>query len=300
MSRTAADLVAILELEKIEEDIFRGYSPANGWKRTFGGQVIAQALMAATRTVEGRAAHSLHGYFILPGDPEAPIIFEVDRIRDGGSFTTRRVVAVQHGKAIFSLSASFHAAEQGFDHFIPAPEAPDPETLPDVAQLMQSAGRSAEQIQRYVERISPVELRPISPLHRAPVSAGELREPKQSQWIRVGGMLPDDPIIHRAALAFLSDMTLLGASVVAHGRSLAEPEIQAASLDHALWLHRPFRADEWLLYVQDSPSAGGARGFNRGLLYSRDRKLVASVAQEGLIRRRTRPEKVPGAGASSA
>jgi len=287
MSRTAADLVAILELEKIEEDIFRGHSPANGWKRTFGGQVIAQALMAATRTVEGRAAHSLHGYFILPGDPEAPIVFEVDRIRDGGSFTTRRVVAIQHGRAIFSLSASFQIEESGFDHFIPAPDAPDPETLLDAAQAMQLRGRTAEQIQRYVDRISPVELRPIE-ARRTP-RAGEMREPKQSQWLRVGGgRLPDDPVIHRAALAFLSDMTLLGASVVAHGRSLAEPEIQAASLDHALWLHRPFRADEWLLYVQDSPSASGARGFNRGLLYSRDRVLVASVAQEGLIRKRSR------------
>jgi acyl-CoA thioesterase II len=286
MSRSAADLVAILELEKIEEDIFRGHSPANGWKRTFGGQVIAQALMAATRTVEGRAAHSLHGYFILPGDPEAPIVFEVDRIRDGGSFTTRRVVALQHGRAIFSLSASFQIEEAGFDHFIPAPDAPDPETLFDVAQLMQFRGRTAEQIQRYVDRISPIELRPIEP---QPMNAGQAREPKQSQWLRVGGgPLPDDPAIHRAALAFLSDMTLLSASVVAHGRSLFEPEIQAASLDHALWLHRPFRADEWLLYVQDSPSASGARGFNRGLLYSRDRRLVASVAQEGLIRKRSR------------
>jgi acyl-CoA thioesterase-2 len=293
MSRSAADLVAILELEMIEKDIFRGYSPANGWKRTFGGHVIAQALMAATRTVEGRAAHSLHGYFILPGDPEAPIVFEVDRIRDGGSFTTRRVVAIQHGRAIFSLSASFHADEKGFDHFIPAPDAPDPETLHDVAQLMHFRGRTAEQIQRFVDRISPVELRPVEPQR----SASEKREPRQSQWIRVGGgPLPDDPIIHRAALAFLSDMTLLSASIIAHGRSLADPEIQAASLDHALWLHRPFRADEWLLYVQDSPSASGARGFTRGLLYSRDRRLVASVAQEGLIRLRTRPEKPEGSG----
>ncbi|HLW93704.1 MAG TPA: acyl-CoA thioesterase II [Roseiarcus sp.] len=293
MPRTAADLVAILDLEKIEEDIFRGFSPANGWKRTFGGQVIAQALMAATRTVEDRAAHSLHGYFILPGDPEAPIIFEVDRIRDGGSFTTRRVVAIQHGKAIFSLSASFHVAEDGFEHFIPAPNVPDPEKLMDAAQLMQLGGRPAERVQRFVDRISPVELRPIEPHSFGPLAPGETREPKQSQWIRVGGALPDDPVVHRAALAFLSDMTLLGTSVVAHGRNLAEPEIQAASLDHALWLHRPFRADEWLLYVQDSPSAGGARGLNRGLLYSRDRKLIASVAQEGLIRKRTRTPKAP-------
>jgi acyl-CoA thioesterase II len=289
MPRTAADLVALLDLEKIEEDIFRGSSPANGWKRTFGGQVIAQALMAATRTVEAnRAAHSLHGYFILPGDPEAPIVFEVDRIRDGGSFTTRRVVALQHGKAIFSLSASFQVAEEGFDHFIPAVEAPEPESLLDAADLMRRAGRTEEQVERFVDRIRPIEFRPVDPSRHAPLKPGEVREPTQTQWIRVAGELPDDPAIHRAALAFLSDMTLLATSVIAHGRSLGEPEIQAASLDHALWFHRPFRADDWLLYVQDSPSASGARGLTRGLLYGRDRKLVASVAQEGLIRKRTK------------
>jgi acyl-CoA thioesterase-2 len=289
MPRTAADLVALLDLEKIEEDIFRGVSPANGWKRTFGGQVIAQALAAATRTVDPtRPAHSLHGYFILPGDPEAPIVYEVDRIRDGGSFTTRRVVAIQHGKAIFSLSASFHVDEEGFEHFMPAPKAPEPEQLVDSADLLRAAGVAAEQIERFIDRVSPVEFRPVDPTSRTPLKSGETREPKQALWIRINGALPDDPAIHRAALAFLSDMTLLGTSVVAHGRHLGEPEIQAASLDHALWLHRPFRADEWLLYAQDSPSASGARGFNRGLLYSYDRKLVASVAQEGLIRRRTR------------
>jgi acyl-CoA thioesterase-2 len=289
MPRTAADLVALLDLEKVEEDIYRGHSPANGWKRTFGGQVIAQALMAATRTVEpARAAHSLHGYFILPGDPEAPIVYEVDRIRDGGSFTTRRVVAVQHGKAIFSLSASFHVAESGFDHFIAAPDVAEPEQLVDAGELMRAAGLSAEQVERFIDRVSPVEFRPVDPGRHRPLKPGETREPRQSLWIRINSRLPDDPIVHRAALAFLSDMTLLGTSVVAHGRNLGEPEIQAASLDHALWLHRPFRADEWLLYVQDSPSAGGARGFNRGLLYSRDRALAASVAQEGLIRKRAR------------
>ena len=289
MTRNADDLVALLDLEKIEEDIFRGSSPANGWKRTFGGQVIAQSLMAATRTVDqNRAMHSLHGYFILPGDPEAPIVYEVDRIRDGGSFTTRRVVAVQHGKAIFSLSASFQVAEDGFDHFVPPPEAPEPEKLLDAAQLMRMAGRTDEQVERFVDRIAPIEFRPIDPMAHAPLKPGEVRSPRQALWIRVNSRLPDDPVVHRAALAFLSDMTLLGTSVVAHGRNLADPEIQAASLDHALWLHRPFRADEWLLYAQDSPSASGARGFNRGLLYSRERKLVASVAQEGLIRKRTK------------
>jgi acyl-CoA thioesterase II len=289
MPRTAADLVALLDLEKIEEDIFRGSSPTNGWTRTFGGQVIAQALMAATRTVDpARGAHSLHGYFILPGDPEASIVFEVDRIRDGGSFTTRRVIAIQHGKAIFSLSASFQIAEDGFDHFIPAPDVPEPERLHDASKVMLAAGRSPASVEKFLERVRPVEFRPVDPSRHGPLAPGEAREPRQALWIRIAGDLPDDPAIHRAALAFLSDMTLLSTSVVPHGRSLAEPEIQAASLDHALWLHRPFRADQWLLYVQDSPSASGARGFNRGLLYSRERTLVASVAQEGLIRRRTR------------
>jgi acyl-CoA thioesterase-2 len=288
MSASLEFLVRLLDLEPIEVNIFRGTQPNEERQRVFGGQVAGQALMAAGRTVEHGWVHSLHAYFLRPGDPTVPILYEVDRIRDGRSFTTRRVVAIQHGKAIFSLSASFHGVEEGFDHFIAAPHAPDPEQLLDAAQLMQMSGRTAEQVERFVDRVSPIEFRPADPSRHTPLKSGEVREPSQSLWIRVNSPLPDDPIIHRAALAFLSDMTLLATSVVAHGRSLGEPEIQAASLDHSLWLHRPFRADDWLLYVQDSPSAGGARGFTRGLLYSRERKLVASVAQEGLIRKRTR------------
>ena len=288
MPATSADLVDRLDLETIEVDIFRGQSPQNSWKRVFGGQVIAQALVAASRTVEDRAPHSLHGYFILPGDPLVPIVFEVDRIRDGRSFTTRRVNAIQHGKAIFSLSASFQVEEDGVEHSFPAPDAPDPDALPDPAGLVKFAdARTRERLQGFADRIRPIEIRPLDLSRFAPGARGVPREPRQSLWIRIAGRLPDDPAIHRAALAFLSDMTLLDTALAAHGFSVSDPEFQVASLDHALWFHRPCRADEWLLYAQDSPNAGGSRGLTRGLLYSREGALVASVAQEGLIRRRT-------------
>jgi acyl-CoA thioesterase II len=287
MPATAADLVARLDLETIEVDIFRGRSPQNSWTRVFGGQVIAQALVAAARTVEGRAPHSLHGYFILPGDPLVPIVFEVDRIRDGKSFTTRRVVAIQHGKAIFSLSASFQVEEQGVEHSMPMPAAPDPDALADPIDLMRLADeKTRHRMLAFADRIRPIEIRPIDLSRYAPGARGVAREPRQSLWIRIAGRLPDDPAIHRAALAFLSDMSLIDTALVAHGFSVSDPEFQVASLDHALWFHRPFRADEWMLYAQDSPNSGGSRGLTRGLLYSRSGVLVASVAQEGLIRRR--------------
>ncbi len=287
MIASAADLVARLDLETIEVDIFRGRSPQKGWKRVFGGQVIAQALVAASRTVEGRAPHSLHAYFILPGDPLIPIVFEVDRIRDGRSFTTRRVVAVQRGKAIFSLSASFQIDEQSVEHSLPMPAAPDPDTLPGPLDLLRSVGEAAQQrLQAFFDRIRPIEVRPIDLSRYAPGARGRPREPKQSLWIRISGRLPDDPAVHRAALAFLSDMTLLDTALATHGFSVSDPEFQVASLDHALWFHRPCRADEWLLYVQDSPNSGGSRALTRGMLYSRAGLLVASVAQEGLVRRR--------------
>jgi acyl-CoA thioesterase II len=288
MLGTASDLVAYLDLETIEVDIFRGRSPQNSWKRVFGGQVIAQALVAASRTVEGRTPHSLHCYFILPGDPLIPIVFEVDRIRDGRSFATRRVVAIQHGKAIFSLSASFQVEEEGVEHSFSMPTAPDPDTLADPIELVKFAGEKAQQrMQGFFDRIRPIEILPIDLSRYAPGARGAKREPRQSVWIRIGGRLPDDPATHRAALAYLSDMTLLDTALAAHGHSISDQEFQVASLDHALWLHRPCRADEWLLYVQDSPNSGGSRGFTRGQLFSRSGVLVASVAQEGLIRRRT-------------
>jgi acyl-CoA thioesterase-2 len=287
MTLDAGALVALLDLEPIGPDRFVGHSPPNSWKRVFGGQVIAQALIAAQRSVEGRAPHSLHAYFILGGDPKQPIQYEVERIRDGRSFATRRVVARQRGEAIFVLSTSFQIEEEGLDHFLPMPDAPDPEVLADPVKLVEFAGEAVQQqMQGFLDRIRPIEFRPTDLSRYQPHVPGESREPRQSLWIRIGGPLPDDPAIHRAALAYLSDMTLLDTVLVAHGYSIASGKFQIASLDHALWFHRKFRADEWLLYVQESPNASGARGLTRGLLYTRSGALVASVAQEGLVRRR--------------
>ncbi len=277
-------LVAILDLETIEENIFRGRSPDDGWQRVFGGQVIGQALVAATRTVSGRLCHSLHAYFLRPGDPNIPIVYEVDRIRDGKSFTTRRVVAIQHGRPIFSMAASFHKEETGFDHQIPMPQVPAPETLPSETQLKDMfLDRMPDAMRAYWERHRPIELRPVD-ISR--YLSGGNREPVQHVWIRATGKLPDDPALHQCVLAYASDFSLLDTSLIAHGRVVFDPKLMLASLDHGLWFHRPFRADEWLLYSQDSPSAQGARGFNRGSVFTRDGVLVASVAQEGLIRER--------------
>jgi acyl-CoA thioesterase-2 len=285
MPLAAADLVALLDIEPIGPDRFVGRSPANKWPRVYGGQAIAQALVAASRTVEARAPHSLHAYFILPGDPAEPILFEVERIRDGRSFTTRRVTARQRGEAIFELSASFHVEETGLEHQFPAPPAPEPDRLVDPVAAVALLGEKAQmRLQGLLERIRPIEFRPLDLTRYAPPDPGIVREPKQSLWIRIGGALPDDPAVHRAALAYLSDMTLLDTALVAHGRTVSDGRFQVASLDHALWLHRPFRADDWLLYVQDSPNAHGARGLTRGLIYTRAGVLAASVAQEGLMR----------------
>jgi acyl-CoA thioesterase-2 len=287
MPLTSADLVALFDLEPAGPDRFVGHSPDNGWPRVFGGQVIAQALTAAQRTVEGRAPHSLHAYFILGGDPSEPILFDVERIRDGRSFTTRRVLARQRGEVIFALSASFQIAEEGVEHALPMPDAPDPDAMIDPAQMIASAGETAQKrLRAFFDRIRPIEIRPLDLTRYRPIQPGETREPRQSIWIRIGGALPDDPALHRAALAYLSDMTLLDTALVAHGYSIASGKFQVASLDHALWFHRPARADEWLLYVQDSPNAGGARGLIRGLVYDRSGALIASVAQEGLLRPR--------------
>jgi acyl-CoA thioesterase II len=284
MSRAVDDLLTILDLERLEINLFRGRSPQVGWQRVFGGQVIGQALVAACRTVEGRQPHSLHAYFLLGGDPKVPIIYEVDRIRDGKSFTTRRVVAIQHGHAIFSMSASFHRGEQGFEHAASMPKVPPPEDLPSEQEIKANVmPLMPDPVRAYYERERPIELKPVE------FSRYFSREPMEGKfnvWIRTTGRLPDDPAIHQCVLAYASDMTLLDASLIPHGRTVFERAIQPASLDHALWFHRPFRADDWLLYAQDSPSASGARGFSRGLIFSRDGTLVASVAQEGLIRER--------------
>ena len=291
MSREAEKLtpmeavLATLDLETIEMNLFRGNSPQAGWQRVFGGQVIGQALMAAQRTVDGdRFAHSLHAYFMLPGDPAVPIVYQVDRLRDGSSFNTRRVLAIQHGKAIFALTASFQIDEPGFEHQGEMPEVPMPEDLMDEEQLKaRYLAHAPENVRRYWERKRAIEIRPVSI-----ESYFSRSQPSQRQniWVRLTGPVPDDRLYHNAVLAYLSDMTLLDVALNAHGTSVLDQGIQVASLDHAMWFHRPFRADEWLLYVQDAPSASGARGFNRGAIYTREGVLVASVAQEGLIRPR--------------
>jgi acyl-CoA thioesterase-2 len=285
MPLTSADLVALLDLEPAGAERFIGRSPDMGWTRVYGGQVVAQALVAAARTVTGRSPHSLHAYFLLGGDPAEPILFEVERVRDGRSFSTRRVKASQRGEPIFVLSASFHIAEDGPDHQAPAPAAPPPEQIIDPqAALALMPEPARKRLQALFDRVRPIEFRPVDMRRYAPMQPGETRAAEQSVWIRIGGPLPDDPMIHTAALAYLSDMTLLDTALVAHGHAIFDGRHQVASLDHTLWLHRPCRADAWLLYVQDSPSAGGARALTRGTLFTREGVLVASVAQEGLVR----------------
>jgi acyl-CoA thioesterase-2 len=280
-SEALADLVAILDLERLERNLFRGRSPKTGWQRVFGGQVIGQALVAACRTVEGRRPHSLHAYFLLPGAPDIPIIYEVDRLRDGRSFTTRRVTAIQNGQPIFMMAASFQIDEPGFDHAADMPDVPMPEELAGTGNFAPDVlARMPETVRRYFERERPIDLRPVE-FERYD---GTPREPRFHVWMKTKERLPDDPVIHNCVLAYASDLTLLDSSLIAHGRTVFDRAIRAASLDHALWLHRPFRADEWLLYAQDSPNASGARGFSRGAIYTRDGRLVASVAQEGLVR----------------
>lgn len=278
-------LIETLNVEKLEENLFRGMSPQNGWQRVFGGQVIAQALMAAQRCVDSdRHVHSLHAYFVRPGDPSVPIIFQVERTRDGSSFTTRRVVAVQHGKTIFAMSCSFQIGEPGYDHQMVIPKVPQPEELMGEAEFREVfLAQAPETVKRYWGRERPIEIRPVSLTHYI---SDEKLEPNAHIWVRTTGPVPDDRHYQSAVLAYLSDMTLLDTSLYPHGTSIFNPEIQPASLDHAMWFHRPSKLDDWLLYTQDSPSASGARGMTRGSIYGRDGTLVASVAQEGLIRKR--------------
>jgi acyl-CoA thioesterase-2 len=283
--RALAGLLKVLDLEPLELNLFRGITPQVGWQRVYGGQVLGQALVAAGRTVdEPRGVHSLHGDFLLAGDPAIPILYEVERTRDGGSFTTRRVKAIQHGRAIFTMSVSFHKHEEGFEHALAMPEVPPPEELPSAGELMvRLIDTLPKNMQSYWKRENPIELRPVS------VSRYMSRDPHPAQqniWLRANGPLPDDLRLHQCVLAYASDFTLLDTALIAHGKLLFDADIQLASLDHALWFHRPFRADEWLLYAQDSPNASGARGFCRGSFFTRDGQLVASTAQEGLIRKR--------------
>lgn len=286
VTETAMDvLLQTLDLETLEENLFRGVSPQVGWQRVFGGQVIGQALVAAQRTVTAdRFVHSLHAYFMRPGDPAVPIIYEVDRIRDGGSFTTRRVVAIQHGAAIFALSASFQVEEGGLEHHVSPPSVPQPEELMGEAEMKAMFLANAPgAIRRYWEQPRPIEIRPVSLKH---YFSRERQEPVQHVWVKATGAVPDNRPMQAAVLAYLSDMTLLDTSLRAHGTSIFDRSLQVASLDHAMWFHRPVKLDDWLLYTQDSPSTSGARGMNRGSLFDRSGNLIASVAQEGLIRKK--------------
>ncbi|MER8231896.1 acyl-CoA thioesterase II [Streptomyces sp. NPDC101490] len=276
-------LLDLLDLEPIERDIFRGESRSALVPRVFGGQVAAQALVAAGRTVpEGRHAHSLHAYFLRPGDPGVPIVYTVDRIRDGRSFTTRRVVAVQHGRPVFHLSASFQTYEEGLEHQADMPAAPDPESLPTAAETL-PLHLPAEIADRLVEARAAVDLRYADTPPWG--SVGEPREPRSQVWFRADGKLADDPLLHVCLATYVSDMTLLDSVLLAHGRGgWAVGDVVGASLDHAMWFHRPFRADEWLLYDQESPSASGGRGLGQARIWTRDGKLAISVVQEGVVR----------------
>ncbi|MBS0234351.1 MAG: acyl-CoA thioesterase II [Proteobacteria bacterium] len=278
-------LLQTLTLEPLEDNLFRGPRASEGWQRVYGGLVLAQALVAAALTVdESRPIHSLHGYFLLAGDPEREIVYDVERIRDGGSFTTRRVRAIQHGRAIFSMSASFHRPEAGFEHQSPMPDVPPPEELPTARELMDAATADLPEAMRaYWRRERPIEVRIVD------ASRYISREPRpaaQAIWLKANGPLGHNHYIHQAVLAYASDFTLLDTALVAHGKLLFDADIQLASLDHAMWFHRPFRADDWLLYTQDSPSAAGARAYCRGAIFDRQGRLVASTVQEGLMRPR--------------
>ena len=278
---TALDeLVTLLDLEAIEVNLFRGVSPDENRQRVFGGQVAGQALVAATRTVQpDRWVHSLHAYFLRPGDPSVPILYEVDRIRDGRSFTTRRVVAIQHGKAIFNLQASFHVAESGLDYQVPMPlDVPAAETLPDFKTRM---APFKDRMGEMYERPRPIDLRHLGtdPFSRAGKTALD-----QQVWLRADGTLPDDPTLHACIVTYASDMTLLDTTILPFGLSWETPGMQMASLDHAMWFHRPFRADDWLLYDQRPISTGGARGLAGGNIFTADGALAITVVQEGLVR----------------
>ncbi len=279
MSEALDELIAILDLEQIEINIFRGYSPADNRVRVFGGQVAAQALIAAGRTVSFGNVHSLHAYFLRPGDVTIPILFEVDRIRDGKSFTTRRVVAIQRGEPIFNLSASFHKSEEGVSHQFQMPEVPDPNSLPT---LKERVAPWADQLGDWNTRLRPLDQRYVDPptmeIYDQP------REPKQRVWVKADGKLPDDPLLHACVVTYASDMTLLDSAMLPHKLSWISRNLMVASIDHVMWFHRPIKADEWFLYDQDSPTAYGARAFARGQIYSMDGTLAVSVAQEGLLR----------------
>lgn len=283
MTNLVQDLIKHLTLERLEDNLFRGESKDIGSPSVYGGQVLGQALSAASQTVEGREAHSLHGYFLRPGDKKLPVVYEVDRIRDGKSYTTRRVVAVQRGRPIFNMSASFKLDEDGLEHQCTMPVVPEPESLPNMTELgKQALAELPDKLNRFLKWQRPIELRPVQQIH--PLNP-KPAPPTREVWIRAVGPLPDEPGMHKAMLAYASDYSLLATALLPHGLTFTQGTIRAASLDHAMWFHRDFRIDDWLLYSMDSPSMAHGRGFSRGKLFTREGVLVASVAQEGMIRR---------------
>jgi acyl-CoA thioesterase-2 len=282
MRAILADLVKLLELERIEELIFRGQSRDLGGSRVFGGQVLGQALTAASYTVDGRQVHSLHAYFLVGGDVNAPIVYEVEVARDGRSFSNRRVVAIQHGRPIFNMTASFQVPEEGLEHAAEMPEVPGPEGLADVRELPPAVlEKVPEKMRRFLTHERPFEFRPVEPIQ---VIAPPREAPTRHIWVKTVDTLPDNADLHRNVLAYVSDYQLVSTATLPHGIHFAEGNVQLASLDHAMWFHRPFRADEWLLYAMESPNASSGRGLALGRFFTRDGRLVASTAQEGVVR----------------
>ena len=281
------ELLGLMQLERLEDNLFRGPSRDIGTQRVFGGQVLAQALLAASYTVEQRLAHSLHAYFLRAGDPDAAIVYDVDRSRDGRSFSARRVVAIQHGRPIFTLAASFQVEEEGLEHQFDMPEVPQPEAVGPIAELpREEYGRLPKNIQRWLARFGPFEFLPV---RGADPDDSMPQPPYKELWFRLHGELDDNPQLHRALLAYVSDFHLVGTATLPHGISWVKGKLVMASLDHAMWFHRDFRLDDWLLYACDSPSTGGGRGLARGMIYDRQGRLLASTAQEGVIRLRKQP-----------
>ena len=292
MSTGITSLLDRLDLERLDRDLYRGHSPDDGRPQVFGGQVAAQALVAAVRTIEpgeGRTAHSLHSYFLRPGNPKIPIIYEVDRIRDGRSFTTRRVVGIQEGEAIYNMSASFQLDQDGPSHYRPMPDVPPPEDVPsNDERIAEAVAENKHPFFRFMQNLErPIELRDTDPID--PTQA-EKKPGWHNVWFKARAQLPDDPLLHQCVLTYASDFYLVEAGLRYHALSWFDPEWKVASLDHAIWFHRPFKADEWLLYTVDSPNTSGARGLNFGHIYSRDGTLVASAVQEGLMRQRPKPK----------
>lgn len=285
MSRVLEDLLELLKLEPIEENLFRGRSQDLGYRQLFGGQVLGQSLSAASRTVEpGRHVHSMHGYFLRPGDASLPVVYTVIRVRDGGSFTTRSVSAIQKGQPIFTMMASFQGEEQGLEHQAKMPDVPPPEGLPsDLELLRRNAHLIPERLHEKFLGDKPIEIRPVEPVDPF---APHAREPLKHVWFRADGLMPEDPQVHKYLLAYASDFNLITTALQPHGMSFMQPQIQMASLDHALWFHGDVRVNDWLLYTMDSPWAGNSRGLSRGSIFNRQGQLVASVLQEGLMRLR--------------